>query len=228
MTGLDASAERKAAEHPASPDTVSPMSNLPVLANAPSLVVKQKKEMLEVFTNFETKNQYVVLTPEGAEAFYVAEVGSGAGEFLSRAFLKNSRPFTMNVMSPQGAVELILRRPWTWFFSELHLTDGNGQPIGSIQQKFKFFGRLFHVIDAGGQPVCEIQGPFFKPWTFNVAVQGQQVGQISKKWSGLMKEAFTDADTFGVQFGPSMPENHRALILAATFLIDFLYFEDKE
>lgn len=204
------------------------MSNLPVLANAPSLVVKQKKEMLEVFTNFETKNQYVVLTPEGAEAFYVAEVGSGAGEFLSRAFLKNSRPFTMNVMSPQGAVELILRRPWTWFFSELHLTDGNGQPIGSIQQKFKFFGRLFHVIDAGGQPVCEIQGPFFKPWTFNVAVQGQQVGQISKKWSGLMKEAFTDADTFGVQFGPSMPENHRALILAATFLIDFLYFEDKE
>ena len=46
--------------------------------------------------------------------------------------------------------------------------------------------------------------------------------------SGLMKEAFTDADTFGVQFGPSMPENHRALILAATFLIDFLYFEDRE
>lgn len=204
------------------------MSNLPVLANTPSLVVKQKKEMLEVFTNFETKNQYVVLTPEGAEAFYVAEVGSGAGEFLSRAFLKNSRPFTMNVMSPQGAVDLILRRPWTWFFSELNVTDGHGQPIGAIQQRFKFFGRLFEVLDANGQKVCEIQGPFFKPWTFNVSVQAQQVGQISKKWGGLMKEAFTDADTFGVQFGPSMPHNHRALILAATFLIDFLYFEDRE
>ena len=25
-----------------------------------------------------------------------------------------------------------------------------------------------------------------------------QVGRISKQWSGLLKEAFTDADTFGI------------------------------
>ena len=204
------------------------MSHLPVLANTPSLVVKQQKEMLEVFTNFETKNRYLVQMPDGRPAFYAAEVGKGAGEFLSRAFLKNSRPFTMQLMDPYGGVTLMLRRPWTWFFSELHVTDGAGQPIGSIQQKFKFLGRLFHVVDASGQPVAEIQGPFFRPWTFHVRVQGHEVGQISKKWSGLLKEAFTDADTFGVQFAPGMPPNHRALVLAATFLIDFLYFEDSE
>ena len=27
----------------------------------------------------------------------------------------------------------------------------------------------------------------------------QEVGKISKKWSGLAKEYFTDADNFGVQ-----------------------------
>ncbi len=204
------------------------MSNLPVLANAPSLVVKQQTEMLEAFTDFETKNRYLVQTPEGSPAFFAAEVGTGAGEFMSRMFLKNSRPFTMQLMDPGGNLALSLRRPWTWFFSELHVTDASGQPVGSIHQRFKFFGRLFHVLDANGQPVAEIQGPLFRPWTFHVMVQGQEVGQISKKWSGLMKEALTDADTFGVQFGPSMPEGHRALILAATFLIDFLYFEDRE
>lgn len=203
------------------------MSNLPVLANTPNLVVRQQKEMLEIFTDFETKNRYLVQMPDGRPAFYAAEVGSGAGEFLSRAFLKSSRPFTMQLMDPAGGISLVLRRPWTWFFSELHITDGAGQPLGSIHQKFKFFGRLFHVSDASGRPVAEIQGPFFRPWTFHVMVQGQEVGQISKKWSGLLKEAFTDADTFGVQFGPAMPPHHRALILAATFLIDFLYFEDK-
>ncbi|MEM6295976.1 MAG: phospholipid scramblase-related protein [Myxococcota bacterium] len=204
------------------------MSNLPVLASAPSLVVKQQKEMLEVFTNFETKNRYLVQLPNGQPAFYAAEAGEGAGAFFARTFLKNSRPFTMQLMDPHGHPALTLRRPWTWFFSELHVTDGHGQPIGSLHQKFKFFGRLFEVSDTSGQVFAQIQGPFFRPWTFKVIVQGHEVGQISKQWGGLMKEAFTDADTFGVQFDPNMPANHRALILAATFLIDFLYFEDRD
>ena len=41
-----------------------------------------------------------------------------------------------------------------------------------------------------------------------------------------MKEAFTDADTFGVEFGHMMAPNLRPLVLGATFLIDFLYFEN--
>ncbi len=204
------------------------MSNLPVLASAPSLVVKQQKEMLEVFTNFETKNRYLIQLPNGQPAFYAAEAGEGAGAFFARTFLKSSRPFTMQLMDPQGQPALTLRRPWTWFFSELHVTDAHGQPIGSLHQKFKLFGRLFEVSDTSGQVFAQIQGPFFRPWTFKVIVQGHEVGQISKQWGGLMKEAFTDADTFGVQFDPNMPANHRALILAATFLIDFLYFEDRD
>lgn len=203
------------------------MSNLPVLAQTPSLVVKQQKEMLEVFTSFESKNRYLVQLPDGQPAFYAAEVGEGAGAFFMRSFLKNSRPFTMQLLDPHGNINLSLKRPWTWFFSEMHVTDAQGQVVGSLHQKFKFFGRLFEVADASGQVVAEIQGPMFRPWTFKVIVAGHEVGQISKKWSGLLKEAFTDADTFGVQFGPSMPPNHRALVLAATFLIDFLYFEDN-
>jgi hypothetical protein len=54
------------------------------------------------------------------------------------------------------------------------------------------------------------------------------VGRITKQWSGLLREAFTDADTFGVQLGPGMDPRLRTLALAATFLIDFLYFEDSD
>jgi len=49
----------------------------------------------------------------------------------------------------------------------------------------------------------------------------QEIGRISKKWSGLLAEAFTDADTFGVEFGPAMAPPLCALVLAATFLIEF-------
>lgn len=204
------------------------MTNLPVLAAASSLVVHQRKEMLEVFTDFETRNRYEVLSPTGQVALYAGETGSGAMAFLTRSFLKNKRPFTMQLVDAQGHPALTLRRPWTWFFSELHVSDGNGQPVGMIDQRFAFLSRRFVINDPSGQPLGELHGPLFRPWTFRILQNGQEVGKVTKKWGGLLKEAFTDADTFGVELGPSMSPQLRTMALAATFLIDFLYFEDRD
>lgn len=204
------------------------MTNLPMLASVPSLVVHQRKEMLEVFTDFETRNRYEVLSPTGQTALYAAETGGGAMEFLSRSFLKNRRPFTMQLALPHGGIAYTLRRPWTWFFSELHVSDGNGQPIGMIDQRFAFFSRRFVILGPSREVLGEIHGPLFRPWTFRILRGGQEVGKITKKWSGLLQEAFTDADTFGLELGPAMDPQLRTMALAATFLIDFLYFEDRD
>lgn len=203
------------------------MSNLPVLAHAPSLLVRQQKEMLEVFTGFETKNRYEILDANGQLALYAAETGGGAMAFITRSFLKSKRPFTMELLHPQGGVALTLRRPWNWFFSEIHVHDSTGQKIGVIDQRFAFFARRFSVQGPGGEELAQLHGPFFRPWTFKVMKGEQQVGKISKQWSGLLKEAFTDADNFGLELGPEMDLQLRTLALAATFLIDFLYFENK-
>jgi uncharacterized protein YxjI len=204
------------------------MTNLPVLAQAQSLVVRQQKELLEVFTDFETKNRYVVQLPDGQPALYAAETGGGAMAFLTRSFLKSRRPFTMRLLDTYGAVALVLERPWTWFFSELEVRDGQGRLLGTIDQRFAFFARRFSVRDASGRELAQLHGPFFRPWTFRVMQGGAEVGRITKQWSGLLREAFTDADTFGVQLGPGMDPRLRTLALAATFLIDFLYFEDSD
>ena len=45
--------------------------------------------------------------------------------------------------------------------------------------------------------------------TFRLLFQGQEVGRIQKKWGGLLREAFSDADTFGVECEPTVP--HQAL-----------------
>src|SRR5690606_4696438 len=55
--------------------TLVRMSHLPALANVPSLVVMQQKELLEIFTDFETKNRYAIRLPEGHEVLYAAETG---------------------------------------------------------------------------------------------------------------------------------------------------------
>ena len=51
-------------------------------------------------------------------------------------------------------------------------------------------------------------------------------GTITKKWSGLLKESFSDADNFGITYAPEWDVKLKALFLGAVFLIDFVHFEN--
>jgi uncharacterized protein YxjI len=203
------------------------MSMLPVVASTDSLVIRQRKELTEVFTSMETKNRYEIDTPDGRTILYAQEQGEGGMDFLRRNFLNTARPFHIELSDERGQDVMNLHRPWRWIFSRLDVLDGNGTPLGAIQQRFAMFSKRFSVLDPSGAEIAELHGPMLRPWTFRVLVAGKEVGQITKQWSGLLREAFTDADTFGVKYGPGMNPQLRALALAATFLIDFLYFEHK-
>lgn len=54
---------------------------------------------------------------------------------------------------------------------------------------------------------------------------GVQIGKITKQWSGLVKEVFTDADNFGISFPLDLDVTVKAVLLGACFLIDFMFFE---
>ena len=200
---------------------------LPALITTESLVIKQQKELTEVFTDMETANQYTVSLPGGQTLFHVAEQSGGALAFLTRNFLNAKRPFTMDVRSATDGTGLTLRRPWRWLFSVLEVADASGHALGSIEQRFSVFSKRFSVYDPSGAELAVLHGPLFRPWTFRVLVGGEEVGKITKEWGGVLREAFTDADTFGVHYGPAMNPQLRSLVLGATFLIDFLYFEDS-
>jgi len=45
------------------------------------------------------------------------------------------------------------------------------------------------------------------------------VGRISKQWSGIVKEAFTDADNFGITFPMDLDVKMKAVMIGACFLI---------
>lgn len=49
--------------------------------------------------------------------------------------------------------------------------------------------------------------------------ESRSVGRISKQWGGLLREALTDADDFGLQFPLDLDVRVKAVLLGATFLI---------
>lgn len=192
-----------------------------LLRDITTLAVRQQTEWVEVLANFETQNRYVVCDAEGQELLYAAEHSGVVG----RMFLQSSRPFTIDVLDAQGMRLLRLKRPWRLYFHQVTVLDGDEQPLGSVVRRFSLARRIYSVLDADGAELVRLFGPVLHPWTFRILEDGREVGSIRKRWSGLGKEAFTDADNFGVEMPAEMAPSTKALLLGAVFLIDYVHFE---
>ncbi len=194
------------------------------LSSISALIVSQKKEWGEILTGFETKNKYVVIDPSGNELYMAVEEG---GSILLRIFLKALRPFEIKVLTFDNKPALQLKRPFRFYFHQLNVFDSQGSPLGTIQRRFSILRRIYSVLDGSGREIFQLFGPILHPWTFEIRKNGMEYGKITKKWSGLLKEGFTDADNFGVSFPTGWDIKVKALFLGAVFLIDFVHFENK-
>ncbi|MCH7978999.1 MAG: scramblase [Acidobacteria bacterium] len=193
------------------------------LDSANTLVVSQKKEWGEILSGFETKNRYVVLSEMGNELYYAAEKSS----LLLRLFLKALRPFEIIVARTDGSTVLNLQRPFRFYFHKMDVRDAHGKLLGTIEREFSLLRRLYRITNSTGMEICRLYGPLLHPWTFEIRENDRQVGKITKKWSGLAKEFFTDADNFAIEMPPGKDVETKSVLLGAVFLIDFVHFESK-
>ena len=193
-----------------------------LLQQANELVVVQKKEWGEILTELERRNKYRVFGADGQEMLRAQEVG---GSFLTRLLLRSWRPFRMALSTPDDRTVLQLYRPFRFFFTEIQVADVNGRALGRVQRRFSFLRRIYSVFDATGRETCQLYGPLLHPWTFEVRRDGRTLGRIGKRWGGVLREGFTDADTFGISFPAGFDATTKSILLGATFLIDFAHFE---
>ena len=197
------------------------------LMEANGFAVRQLKEWTEILIDWETRNRYQVMDAAGRTVGYAGELGGGAWDALLRNFWA-FRVIHLQFVGVDGRPLLTVRKPWTFFFAKAEVFDGDGRPLGVIQQRFKLFGRRLEILSPEGRSLAMICGPLLKPWTFNIMQGEREVATIVKKWDGIGRELFTDADTFGVRFRPSIELPFRKLVLAATLMIDFAYFEHRQ
>ena len=101
--------------------------------------------------------------------------------------------------------------------------------MGALYRQFGILSRKFALVNADDRQVAQIKGNVFRRYTFVLeGSSGSEVGRITKEWGGLLREAYTDADTFRVRFNdPERSHNFRMLVLASAFAIDMDFFEGK-
>lgn len=189
------------------------------------IVIKQAHEWGEILSGFETANKYTIRA--GEFSLNAEEFSSGFASLLTRSFLASHRPFEINIWDWKNNHVLGLKRPFRFYFHEVTVSDARGKKLGTIVREFSIINRKYRVLNASGLHTTTIKGPFFRPWTFFVSRSNREIARITKKWSGLTKEYFTDADTFGVKFNKELDKTSKYLLLGAVFLIDFLHFENN-
>ena len=186
------------------------------------LVVKQRVEGLEAITGIETRNRYEVMTPEGQTVLFAYEESGGWG----RVLLKRNRALTLHIAGLDGQEMLVASRGFFWFLPTMHVRDGKGRPLGTIRRRFGLLKRRIVLENERGSPVAEVTGSVFRRYTFMVNRRGQEIGRITKQWSGIGREMFTDADTFLVELPVEQGDDDlQNLVLATAFAVDLDFFE---
>ncbi|CAH3185981.1 unnamed protein product [Porites evermanni] len=211
---------------------------LEYLTQIDQLLIKQQVELLEAFTGFETNNKYKILNSMGQQVFFAAE----DTDCCTRQCCGPSRPFEMKILDNLQREVIHLSRPLRcsscWFpccLQEIEIQSPPGTVLGYCSQSWSICIPKFEIQNAARETVLKIEGPFCQcnicgDVEFHVlSADGQnQVGKISKQWSGLVKEAFTDTDNFGITFPMDLDVKIKGVILGACFLIDFMFFEQTQ
>ncbi|XP_051555429.1 phospholipid scramblase 1-like [Myxocyprinus asiaticus] len=202
------------------------------------LLVQQKIEQAEVILGWETNNKYMVKNSMGQQVFFVAE----ENDCCNRQFCGPLRSFVLHVQDNMGQEVMTLTRPlkcgsccFPCCLQELEIQSPPGNPIGYVIQNWHPFLPKFTIQNEKREAVLKIVGPFCScrccsDVNFDVLSmdESKKVGKISKQWTGLVREAFTDSDNFGICFPLELDVKIKAALFGACFLIDFMFFENNK
>jgi len=219
----------------------------------PSILVKQRPKdlCLQLCCGYEPVVQFEIYNPQqGNTKILQAKEESSC---MARQCLGNRRCYEMKLTTIDDREVVVFKRPFrlhhggpcccccefgfqtVQVFGGAHSSNPNAS-LGYIRENYTFCRPSYSVINANNELIYKIIPNWCacRNWTFKIydrhggQESQEECGIIQQRWSGLAKEMFTDCQNFFITFPPNSNASERALLIGAMFLIDFLFFEDKE
>ena len=177
---------------------------------------------------FKFENCYQIYNDKGENIGAIKQKLNIVQKLLSLLISKTMLPFLLEIKDSNDNLEVTISRGWTFILSKITIKNAQGEAIGYIKQKFKLFTPTFNIFNTSEELIAEISGDW-KAWNFTINdAANNQIGSISKKWAGAMKELFTTADKYNVQIEENYANlENKIAILAGAITIDMVLKEKK-
>uniref|UniRef100_H3AUK0 Phospholipid scramblase n=1 Tax=Latimeria chalumnae TaxID=7897 RepID=H3AUK0_LATCH len=202
---------------------------LEYLTQVDQILIHQTVELVEAFIGFETNNKYEIKNSLGQKIYYAKE----ENDCCTRNCCGPLRHFNMKITDNTDREVIHLVRPFKcascWCpccLQEMEVQSPPGTTIGFIIQNWHPFIPKFSIQNVERETVLKVTGSCCMcnccgDVVFDVKTrdESRSVGRISKQWSGLLKEVFTDTDNFGIQFPMDLDVKMKATLMGACFLI---------
>ncbi|XP_028165133.1 phospholipid scramblase 2-like [Ostrinia furnacalis] len=182
------------------------------------------------------RNKFFVRTPDQNLVYTVEEENKWWVGYLCYGL----RPLELRVSNSLGREVMRIRRPFAFTGRVLPCQLQNIQVfappehrIGTIEQQWAAIRPIYLVKNDDGDSIFWIRGPpvtvsCFRDVQFQILrTDGSHVGATCKRWQGLAHAMFMApvTDRFGVAFERGLTEVEKGLLLAATLLMDYMYYD---
>lgn len=138
---------------------------LEYLSSIDQLLVKQKVELLEAFTGFETNNKYIIKNTLGQNVYWAVE----DTDCCTRNCCGSIRPLDIKIMDIYKNEVIHLNRPlacqaccFPCCLQNIEISAPPGNLVGTVQQEWSIIYPTFTIKNAAGDTVLRIEGPFCK------------------------------------------------------------------
>ena len=188
------------------------------------LVINQKAKLIEL------TDEYRIRDEEGNDIGYIREEGQSVVKKAVRLVSNLDQFMThrLSVYDRDGAKVVELLRPRKVMKSRVEITDGEGRPVGTIVQKNVFGKKRFALEGAAGDALDAINAENWRAWDFKIEdATGAEVGRITKKWAGLLKEGFTTADNYVLEISGQVSPELRLMMLGSAAGVDLALKQDE-
>uniref|UniRef100_A0AAR2ISL3 Phospholipid scramblase n=2 Tax=Pygocentrus nattereri TaxID=42514 RepID=A0AAR2ISL3_PYGNA len=114
---------------------------------------------------------------------------------------------------------------------EMRAYTAQRELIGTVHQRWSMFTPYFEVCDSAGSSTVRIQGSCcsvrcLADQEFEVvSMIGERIGTVWKKWPGYSEDCNMDHEHFGLDVPQNLCVTTKVLLLAATFLLNHMFFE---
>ncbi|CAB0009054.1 unnamed protein product [Nesidiocoris tenuis] len=193
------------------------LPGLEYLSTLDTLYVRQKIQFLEIFTGWDTRNQYTVQNNNMEKLFHAVESRPKSQFYCVGAF----RAYDINIIDNSKKVVVSMHRSANRCFPEKRQVFSPAtNRIGAIEEQLTFLRPWFNIRNRAGDKVLYIRG-------FKILAEDKStvIGTIRKLPVGMYETNYRKSDDYAIDFPVDLDVVFKAILLCSSFLriVRFLF-----